>query len=67
MRKKGQHVERAGTQRNTIHNALSGMRGGPGGYRKGIKQQPRRGKVLEIGKKPSVAFSLEQEKELLKR
>ena len=31
------------------------------------KRQPMRGEVLEIGKRLSVAFSLKQEKELLRR
>lgn len=64
---KGQHVERARTQNNVVHNALLGLRGGPGGHRKGINGQSMRGNVLEICKRPSVALSLVQEKELLRR
>lgn len=60
-------MERARTQRNVVHNALSGLRGGPGGHRKGINGQSMREKVLEICKRLSVALSLVQEKELLRR
>lgn len=65
--KKDQQAERPGTQRNMMPNALSGLKGEPGGWKEEMKGQPIRGKVPEIDKGPVSRLLLEQEKKLLKR